>query len=1035
MTFSKKFLEGFENYKAALLLILFVLPVVVHGQQIQNELAPKNLLASADSIVNKQGDYELATEIYQKTAEYYLSKQDTLNYLVSKLSYAKCLFYLGQYKESEDWAKSLTEILQKKPQQSTLLYLRALREAGITFLNLQTQLQLSEELFLSAKRIDDEARLLTPLLVARNYANLAGSQYYQSKFKEASLNYEKARKIAESDSTIDQSTYIQILLAESVVNGDLGLYSKALDRMEQLLHSFREMGNQAFEAWVLSSMGRIHFFREAYNKSIDYSSQAIRLYEQIGQPNHQTAIISRHHLAESLKSLKQYDAAIKELRKNYRIESELLGDVHPNHIYTFQSLSDAYLKVKPDSSLFFLNKAKALVLKNEGSEGDLFADLEMNFTNIYRQAEDYEKALVHSQNSYQLLKKLHGESHPLTIRAINLLANTFSGHHQYDTAISLYKKSIKLNSIQNGHDFLIQKHISPEVYVQTLGELGKIYGEATDLQEADELSIRYFEMYDSLVSVLRSEINYPSDQSMLWGDLRMNFNTIVPAFVQRFKITAQETDLIKAWNKVAKVKYLSLNEQLAIQDGQTRRGDSTLEVSKALEKEIGKLKSQLLEEREQEVQMELESKLFNLYQEYTKANQSLSNSIASAVPDLDLRHSIETISQKTGVIEYFLTDDLLYIFYGKGYLLGVETVQLKESFHKNLAQYIEYLKSPQETNFEIFKQIGHELYQILLEPIAEKIGLENLVIIPDQQLHLLPFESLLYKNSAESTSYNKLPYIITLSNIVYAPSIATLEQFNRGSKVTYGKGLAFSPSFETYKNANDSLIKQSDIYPELFWANKEVSLASEYFDGNVFTGKEADESALKNLKSNPMILHLATHGYIDNINPEYSHLLLPVDSESTEDGKLHSFEIHNTNLNTQLTILSACNTGNGQIVEGEGVISMANSFFRAGSKSVIMSLWLANDESTFKIIQGLYSNLSNQQSKSQALRESKLNYLETSVEAVAHPFYWSHLILSGDDSPVISKKTPGYILLLGVLIVLVLTSVLVINRLKKVSYD
>ena len=306
-------------------LLLYHLQPSAMAQEISTDDQAQDLLAYTDTALFQKSKFAAALKNYERIASYYQQQQDSLPYLVAQLNYAKCLLNTGASREAFQWANSLAPVLRQYPEQQNETYLRAIRDVGVIYLTLQTDHQRSEYFFNKAKELNAEMNLLAPEEEARNYANLAGSQYYQSKFRKAVANYGIARQMAANDSTIARSTYIQILLGESIASGDLGLYSQALSSLDELLEIFRASGNVAFEGWVLSAMSRIYGFQGAHHKTADYASRAIRLYESLGQANSPTVIQSRHHLAEAMVSFKDFDRAIKEFHKNLKIETERYG--------------------------------------------------------------------------------------------------------------------------------------------------------------------------------------------------------------------------------------------------------------------------------------------------------------------------------------------------------------------------------------------------------------------------------------------------------------------------------------------------------------------------------------------------------------------------------------------------------------------------------------------------------------------------------------------------------------------------------------
>ena len=165
----------------------------------------------------------------------------------------------------------------------------------------------------------------------------------------------------------------------------------------------------------------------------------------------------------------------------------------------------------------------------------------------------------------------------------------------------------------------------------------------------------------------------------------------------------------------------------------------------------------------------------------------------------------------------------------------------------------------------------------------------------------------------------------------------------------------------------------------------------------VLIGARAEEKTFKVLAPQYGTIHLATHGVLDNRVPLNSYLLLTkTDGDLEEDGLLQGREIIDMRLNADLAVLSACETANGRISPGEGVIGMSWAFFVAGTRSVVVSQWRVNSASTSLLMKNFYQALArkndpNGRNKSQALREASLRLLKDT--RYRHPFYWAGFVL------------------------------------------
>ena len=197
----------------------------------------------------------------------------------------------------------------------------------------------------------------------------------------------------------------------------------------------------------------------------------------------------------------------------------------------------------------------------------------------------------------------------------------------------------------------------------------------------------------------------------------------------------------------------------------------------------------------------------------------------------------------------------------------------------------------------------------------------------------------------------------------------------------------------------------------------EIKDAAGLFNGKAYLAEDANERAFKEMASASKIIHIAAHTIINDSIPELSGIFFSTLSDNidlkseTEDNVIYINEIFNMNLNSRLIILSACETGKGKLLKGEGLISIGRAFKYAGCPGMIMSLWKINDQSAYEIIMAFCRNLKKGYKKDIALRNAKLDYLKHAENfSTAHPFYWSAFILIGNNEPLFSHKGRNLIL-------------------------
>jgi len=186
----------------------------------------------------------------------------------------------------------------------------------------------------------------------------------------------------------------------------------------------------------------------------------------------------------------------------------------------------------------------------------------------------------------------------------------------------------------------------------------------------------------------------------------------------------------------------------------------------------------------------------------------------------------------------------------------------------------------------------------------------------------------------------------------------------------------------------------------LNWSSHEVQDISKYCPCKTFTGNSATKSQFKYEYRNADIIHLAAHAEIDLNRPVYSRFIFAREADRTESSCLHAYEILSMPLDAQMVVLSACNTGRGKFIEGEGMMSLARCFYQAGCRGLITSLWDIDDKSTSQLMDLFYHSIFNGQTKDGALREAKLKFIANTDNIHAAPYFWAGLVNVGDSSPV-----------------------------------
>ncbi|RMG71689.1 MAG: CHAT domain-containing protein, partial [Bacteroidetes bacterium] len=327
-----------------------------------------------------------------------------------------------------------------------------------------------------------------------------------------------------------------------------------------------------------------------------------------------------------------------------------------------------------------------------------------------------------------------------------------------------------------------------------------------------------------------------------------------------------------------------------------------------------------------------------------------------------------------------------------------------------------------------FVRQSHYLYEHLLGPVLpDNQGTDHLLIIPDGPLGRLPFALLLTDQADDSQEgrYGDLPYLLRQQAVSYIYSARLWQPLPQRRP---GQGYAgFAPTYSaTLSQSMRSLEGEAFAFGPLRHNQPEIEAVAQLLGGETFIGAEASEATFKTQAPRYALLHLAMHAYAHPHLPDQSGMVFtlptPPDSadearpkdlaEEADDGILHAYEIYGLSLPAHLAVLSACHTGIGQQVEGEGIMSLARAFAYAGCQSLMPTLWAVDDAATRDLMEPFFAAIQQGSRPSQALRQSQLSYARRFPQA--HPRYWGAFVVIGEDAPLERQSVPWiYLILIG----------------------
>ncbi|MBA4275963.1 CHAT domain-containing tetratricopeptide repeat protein [Flavobacterium sp.] len=354
---------------------------------------------------------------------------------------------------------------------------------------------------------------------------------------------------------------------------------------------------------------------------------------------------------------------------------------------------------------------------------------------------------------------------------------------------------------------------------------------------------------------------------------------------------------------------------------------------------------------------------------------------------------------KAIMVEYFSGFERMYIFTLANQRIKLEHLNITDTAIPKIISFLDYFSDANKITDDIsgYNHYGNSLYKMLQLPT--NITYQNLVIIPDGILNFLPFEALITKESS-TTNFAQMHYLLNDFRIAYNNSAGFYLAFDKLKLTKNDKKtvLGIFPVFE--KTAY-----------ELTFSKAEMQSIKNNFDGQFFENSNATFDNFKTNASHYSILHLSTHASSG-------------DTETPASIKFYDREIlysklYNLNINPDLVVLSACETGIGKLYKSEGAMSVARGFQFAGAQNLLFSLWKVNDYTTSVFMEDFYKNIKKGESYFEANANAKLDFLndKSISNAKKSPYYWSAFVYYGGMK---TPETPTnyYFYFLGLLILI-----------------
>lgn len=828
-----------------------------------------------------------------------------------------------------------------------------------------------------------------------------------------------------------------------------------------------QTNNDATTATIYTNMGIISREQGDNTKALQLYKRAISIFEKTLPKGHFRFGQVNGNIGAAYIFKKDYDNALVYLEKTREIfeqnpsYSTFLGN-------TYLNLGATYIETnQQEKALLFLNKA---IKAQEALKGKSHADVADFYTALgdyYLHFKDFPKAIDTYNNALKIYQESVGKTHPDIARLYILLGRTYREKKENQLALKAFNEAIKAViasfDASNLYDCpsKLENTLTKSLMVEILRYKGElllnIFQSSPKEIDALKAATKHFRIASLYIDELRK--NYQTEEAK--KDLNINAKIIyekgIEANLQLYSINNTNENKAKAFEFSEKSKASNLLAFLQSNQTETFSNlPNRLSIrERANQISLSYYEKALFEEELKGINSDsikiklFEDKIFD----FREIQDSIKNVLQKDFPKyFGLKYNTEIssiegiqkhLTNTQTVLAYFVGVSKIYVFAitnKEHTVFELENDFPLEDWVRALQESIYSYHLVQDNSIEIQQSFAdtmvnksHQLYSEIFLPLFKDYDLsEEIIIIFDGVLGYLPFEVLLKTAPEKNTNFASHNYLLKHHQFSYNYSTTLwLEMKERKQRKVAGNLLAIAPEFTGVLDTEDRSIKElRRNLGALKFNVSEAETIQKMIKGQLLIGEEATEENFIKEASFYKIIHLATHGKADDKIGNNSYLAFSALKDSLKNELLYNRDLYSLQLNADMVVLSACETGIGELQKGEGIISLARGFSYAGAKSIITSLWSVNDQSTFQLMESFYQNIKNEVPKDAALRQAKLEYLAKSDNYHAHPFFWGAFISIGDMSPIKLNNYAQYYLYIGISIVSIL-GILIFLFLKK----
>ncbi|WP_298417795.1 CHAT domain-containing protein [uncultured Kordia sp.] len=905
-------------------------------------------------------------------------------------------------------------------------------------------------------------------LVNEAYLKLGTLYRLKRDYSTARNYFSKAIDVIKKNYSNEHTNLIDAYNGMLRIEKDNQNFDKAFKYANKGIEITKKLKNKKQEAIFLTYKGDILQQQRNFDPSIKNYLKAIEIKEKLYGNYHRENLITYNNLAGAYSQLYYLDKAIEYQKRVIEINKKLPINQQIPYTTAYGNLATYYTEFgTPEKAVAYHEKALVFLEKELGEDHFLYPMLHKNFGDTYYDLKDYNNAQKYYKASLDYNLKKFGASDISLTEGYTNLALVAKNTGDFESAEKYLHASLKI--YPKNHYLIIpdQLELTTILIAQEKYELASFYLDSISQKlPKKELSELNFDQLKDRKEFINAKINFYNKKLPKNTDSLNSFYKQAIA-LDDFTIKEYTTAATKDFQLKKAFPIYENYVKHIIETNNTGEAESVFEIlektkARRLTESFNKEKSAIkvkvpdsLSRLEQQLNVDIvfyeeqksleindpqpqsdslipvyNTKLFELKRQKNKLQETFKNNYPDYY-DLIYNRNVINIKQvqkhlenKQSLVEYFVGEKDIFIFViskenyqytsvPKDFPVKEWIAQLREGIYNYWA-----LPNTSDQNLKkytlLYKEMAFKLYQKLIQPI-EDIITENVIIIPDGALNFIPFDALLTEDSSKLDNTKALPYLLKKNQISYNYSATLFGQLKeKKSSKASNDILAFAPKFDNQKI--ETIAMRRNGLGILKYNIQEVEAINELFKTRIFKNEFATKANFISNVKDHKIIHLSTHAKSNDKQGGFSFIAFSKDNDSLQRDQLFVRELYNLNLDADMVVLSACETGIGELKKGEGVISLARAFTYAGARSTITSLWNVNDAQTTKLMTLFYTNLKQGMTKDEALHKAKLTYIEN--EDLAAPYFWAAFIPSGNMEAIQFNRTNNmYYIIAGLLFV------------------